>query len=75
MDLNVVGYQSHLLQRCDPACGHEGFFRLSPVYALRISIAMLLIVQHLQLVNQWLNFTFYVLTLSAIRKPEYTPVI
>ena len=24
MGLNVLGYQSHLMQRCHPACGHEG---------------------------------------------------
>ena len=36
MDLNELGYQSHpLLQRCHPACGHEGPFHLSPVCALR----------------------------------------
>ena len=36
MGLNVLGYQSHLLQRCHPAgpaCGHEGFSHLSPVLA------------------------------------------
>ena len=48
MGLNVLGYQSHLLQRCHHhpvivtvnACGHEGYFHLSPVLALRFFIAM-----------------------------------
>ena len=44
MGLSVLGYQSHLLQRCHPvtvnACGHEGSSHLSPVPALRIFIAM-----------------------------------
>ena len=33
MGLNVLGYQSHLLQRCHPACGHYGYSHLSPVLA------------------------------------------
>ena len=54
MGFNVLGYQSHLLQRCHPACGHEGSSHLSPVLTLRFfyrdaSSALL------QLVNQWLN--------------------
>ena len=40
MDLKVLGYQSHLLQRCHPACGHEGSSHLSPVLDLRMFIAM-----------------------------------
>ena len=45
MDLNVLGCQSHQLQRCLPvnACGHEGSSHLSPVLALRIFIAMPLV--------------------------------
>ena len=31
---NVLGYQSHPLQRYLPACGHEGSSQLSPVLAL-----------------------------------------
>ena len=31
MSLNVLGYPSHLLQRCHPLCGHEGSPYLSPV--------------------------------------------
>ena len=31
--LNVLGYQSHVLQLCHPACGHEGSSYLSPVLA------------------------------------------
>ena len=26
---NAIGYQPHLLQRCRPACGHEGSSHLS----------------------------------------------
>ena len=37
MGLNVLGYHSHLLQRCHPAYGHEGSFHLSPVLALLYS--------------------------------------
>ena len=29
----VLGYQSHVLQRCDPACSYEGSSYLSPVLA------------------------------------------
>ena len=36
MGLNVLGYQSHLLQRCHPACGQEGSSHLSPVHAFLI---------------------------------------
>ena len=36
MGLSVLGYESHLLlQRCHPACGHEGSSNLSPVLALQ----------------------------------------
>ena len=31
---SVLGYQSHLLQRCHPACGHERFSHLSPIHVL-----------------------------------------
>ena len=34
MGFNVLGYQSHLLQGCHSACGHEGSSHLSPVLAL-----------------------------------------
>ena len=34
MSINVLCYQSHLLQRCHPFCGHEGLSYLSPVFAL-----------------------------------------
>ena len=40
MGLNMLGYQSHLLQRYHPACGHEESSHLSPVLALRFFIAM-----------------------------------
>ena len=33
MGLNVLGNQSHLLQRCHPACGHEESSKLSPLLA------------------------------------------
>ena len=46
MGLDVLGYQSHLLQRCHPACGHEGSSHLSPVLALRFLIAMMMQGQH-----------------------------
>ena len=39
----MLGYQSHLLQRCHPvnaACGHERSSRLSPILALLIFIAI-----------------------------------
>ena len=35
-----VGYQSHLLQRCHPACGDEGSSHVSPVLGLRFFAAM-----------------------------------
>ena len=40
MDLNVLGYQSNLLKRCHPACGHETSSHLSPVLPSRICFAM-----------------------------------
>ena len=40
MDLNVLGYPSHLLQLCHPACGELEGSSLSPVLALRNLIAM-----------------------------------
>ena len=40
MNLSVLGYQSHLLQRCHPTCGHEGSFHLSQVLALRTFFVM-----------------------------------
>ena len=57
MGLNVLGYQSRPLQRYHPACCHKGPSRLSQVHALMIfyrgaNSALL------QLVNQWLNFTY-----------------
>ena len=33
MGLNGLGYQSHLLQRCRPACGHGGSSHLFSVLA------------------------------------------
>ena len=39
MGLKVLGYRSHLLQRCHPACGHEGSSHLSAVLALWVFIA------------------------------------
>ena len=35
----IRGYQSHLLQRCHPACGHEGSSHRSSVLALLFFIA------------------------------------
>ena len=52
---NVLGYQSHLLQRCHPASGHEGS-SISPWFSSYIFFIAIQ-VQHLQLVNQSLNFT------------------
>ena len=44
---------------CHPTCGHEGSVHLSPVITLRSFIAMLCSsTLFLQLVNQWLNFTY-----------------
>ena len=41
MSLNVLGYQSHLLQRCHSVCDREGSSHLSPVLAhLRFFIAV-----------------------------------
>ena len=39
MDFNVLGYQSHPLQRYHPACGREGSFHLSLVFTLRVFTA------------------------------------
>ena len=39
MGLNVLGYKSHLQQRCHPACGHEGSSHLSPVLASSIFLS------------------------------------
>ena len=36
MDLKVLGYKSHLLQPCHPACGHQGSSRLSTVLAYEL---------------------------------------
>ena len=35
MGPNVLGYQSHLLQCCQSACGHEESSHLSPVLGMR----------------------------------------
>ena len=45
--LLVIGCQSHVLQRCTPVCGHQGYSHISPVlvYLVRFLIAMQ--VQHL----------------------------
>ena len=41
MGLSVLGYQSHLLQRCRPACGHQGsFFPSLPVSRLTFLVAI-----------------------------------
>ena len=40
MGLNVLGYQSHVLQRCHPIYGHKGYSHLSSVLALRMFITM-----------------------------------
>ena len=40
IDLNVLGYLSHLLLRCHLACGYEGSSHLAPVLAIRFFIAM-----------------------------------
>ena len=78
MGLNVLGYQSHPLQRCHPvtvtACGHGGSSHLSPVLALLLYQGMIFYrdasLALLQLVNQWLNFTYdtHVLALSVTEK-------
>ena len=60
MGLGVLGYQSHLLQGCHPACGHEESSHLSPVLDLFIFIAMQVQRSLLKLliVKQWLHFTY-----------------
>ena len=63
--LNVLGYRSHLLQRCHPACGHEGSSHLSPVPRLMnfycdVSTALL------QLFNQWFNFTSWIISFHCL---------
>ena len=35
MGPNVLGYQSHLLQRCPPPCGNKEYSHLHPVLAFR----------------------------------------
>ena len=40
MGFNVLAYQSHPLQHCDPACGREGSSHLFPLFALCFFIAM-----------------------------------
>ena len=40
MGISVLDYQSHLLQHCHLAYGHEGSSHLSPVLALRFFIAL-----------------------------------
>ena len=54
---NALGcYQVHLLQRCLPACGQRSFPSLPGArlmnYYHEASSALL------QLINQWLNFTY-----------------
>ena len=73
MGLNVLGYQSHLLQRCHPACGHEGYFHLSPVFALYVLIAMQ--GQHsYNLLNSGWILLIHVLTLSTTEARTQTLV-
>ena len=60
MVLNALGYQSHPPKRCHPDCGYQGSSHLSPILAHDFFIAILLklLVQHVHLVNNWLNFTY-----------------
>ena len=53
MGLSVLGCQSHLVQRCHPACGDEESFHLSPVMIFYRGASSAL----LQLVHQRLDFT------------------
>ena len=70
MGPNVQDYQSSLLQRCHPACGHEGSSHLSPVLALQFFIAMQ--VNTLLTVRQPM-VDFYLLTFSRfpLRKKKH----
>ena len=61
---NVLGYQSHLLQRCHSACGHEGSSHLSPVLAQRFFIAMQVQHSYNSSTNGWILLT-HVPPLSA----------
>ena len=55
----IIGYQSHLLQSCRPACGHEGSSHLSSVLALRFLFFYHEASSALsRLVNQRLDFTY-----------------
>ena len=65
-----IGYQSHKVQRCHPACGHEESSHPSPRFSpsrydflSRCKFSSLF----LQLVSQWLNFPYstHVLKISA----------
>ena len=56
--LNVLRYQSHLLQRCHPACGHEEYSPLSPVLALWFVITMQVQRSYNSSTNEWLNLTY-----------------
>ena len=60
MVLSVLGYQSQLLQRCHPvnACGHEGPSHLSLPGSHLNFFYRDASSARLQLVNQWLNFTY-----------------
>ena len=60
MGLNVLGYPSHLLQRRHPidACGHEGSVFPSLPGSCLMNFYRDASSALLQLVNQWLNFTY-----------------
>ena len=57
MGPDVLGYQSHLVQRCHPACAHEGSSQLSPILAFRFFYRGAISAQ-IQLVSQWLSLTY-----------------
>ena len=82
MGLNVVGYQSHLGQLGRPGCGHERSSHPSPVLALLLYYYCMRFYSDagsafLQLVKQWLNFTYSrscaVLVSSCDPIPPSTP--
>ena len=69
MGLNVLGYQSHLLQRRHPACGHEGPSHLSLVFAYDFFVQCKFSI----LTTCQLMVEFYLLTFSRfpVRKKEH----
>ena len=65
MGLNLLGYDSHLLQRFHLACGHEGSSHLSPVLVfLRFFIAMQVQHSYTSSSSGWILLV-HVLTLST----------